>query len=601
MLIVFSVAILFFSLLKGQTTEFEIHDRGMLWETMKQDGTIGAPSPANEFQFFPSMDWPGGPHVLPLKNEQRSYMVGAGMWMGGFRDGSLFFTENGPLDVVDQGTPERLVKITNYLEHPSYNPNEAEEIIRTSWVSSENVHVQRTSRAWSFHGLNNFIIIEYIFTNRNSGSIDEFYAGFPYLIRPSYQDFVVHNGWGDDFTRADELARYDTTRSLLYAYDDAPNFTIPNDIGNYWDDVDEMRTPGYAGYALLYAEPASDGRSQPAYVLYAQLLNNSRFFSLSGTSKENLYDILTGTDRSYQASDEERLTPFMLMSCGPYNLAPSDRIKIVVVEAVDGLPIEETVEGLSVQPNLPQGLGLLQNTIDSAKELYQNNYVLNDVPPLSPEIEVLAVPIDQSISISWFPVDEDWIKPISGRANFKEYRIYRSERSFIGPYRRIRVIRPKSASHRQTWFDERLGKWVYKDTDINLGVSYYYAVTSQDSTGAESFITNRIETPVTAANPPSDNVSNIKVYPNPFRLKSGIPTPGAENIITWTNLPARCTIRIYTSSGELVRKLEHDNPDIGEEIWNQFTDAKQETAPGIYFWTVESDVGNAKGTLLLIK
>ena len=62
---------------------FEVHDRGELWETMNDDGTIGAPNPTNQFEFYPSMDWPGGPHELTLKESQRSYMVAAGMWLAG--------------------------------------------------------------------------------------------------------------------------------------------------------------------------------------------------------------------------------------------------------------------------------------------------------------------------------------------------------------------------------------------------------------------------------------------------------------------------------------------------------------------------------------
>jgi len=143
--------------------------------------------------------------------------------------------------------------------------------------------------------------------------------------------------------------------------------------------------------------------------------------------------------------------------------------------------------------------------------------------------------------------------------------------------------------------------WAYKDDEISLGVSYYYTVTSGDSTGEESFMTNRITKPVTAANLPSENTLNVRVFPNPFRRKSGFPTPGEENSIVWTNLPAQCKIRIYTSSGDLVRTVEHDNPNVGEAVWDQLSDAKQKTAPGIYFWTVDSNVGTAKGTLLLIK
>ncbi|MCB1320618.1 MAG: hypothetical protein KDK34_10215, partial [Leptospiraceae bacterium] len=61
------------------------------------------------------------------------------------------------------------------------------------------------------------------------------------------------------------------------------------------------------------------------------------------------------------------------------------------------------------------------------------------------------------------------------------------------------------------------------------------------------------------------------------------------------------TVRIYTSGGELVRTIEHDNPSIGEATWDQLNNARQKVAPGIYFWTVSSGVGSAKGTLVLIK
>ena len=67
------------ALISGQSrkAEIKIHDRGNLWETMKDDGTIGAPDPTNRFETYPSMDWPGGPNVLS-KDDQRSYRLGWG-------------------------------------------------------------------------------------------------------------------------------------------------------------------------------------------------------------------------------------------------------------------------------------------------------------------------------------------------------------------------------------------------------------------------------------------------------------------------------------------------------------------------------------------
>ncbi len=559
-----------------RNAEFMVHDRGMLWETMKDDGTIGAPNPTNPFEYYPSMDWPGGPHELALKQEQRSYMVGAGLWIGGrHQGGNLFFTENGPFDRVDEGVFQELEKIENYQENSGYDPNEAEEIIKADFVTTENIRVQRTSRAWSFNDINNFIIIEYLFTNMNATNIDDAYFGFPYLIRPSYQDFNVHNGWGDDFNRSDELVDYDNTRSLLYSFDDAPNFDLPTDVGNWWVEANEIRTPGYAGFAFLHTDAASDASEQPSNVFYAQLLDNTNKLTLNSTSQENLYAILNGSDKTLQATNVDRIVPFMLMSCGPYNMAPSGQVRIVLVEAVDGLPIEDVVDVLpegvvSVQDDLPEGLELLQSTVDRAQELFNNNYQLDAVPPPSPPIELLQIPSDKSILISWPEIDSTWVNPISGLANLKEYRIYRSERYFFGPYGfptktgklRPRIIRPSRLSDAQ-YYNESERMWRYKDDEIQLGVSYYYTVTARDEDGEESFFTNRNEEPIRSTNEPAENALNVSVFPNPFREVSGFPTSGEENSIVWINLPAECIIRIYTSSGEEVRKLEHNNLNSG--------------------------------------
>lgn len=586
---------------QARNAEYEIHKRGKLWETMKDDGTIGAPDPTDRFEYYPSMDWPGGPEKLE-KDDQRSYMVGAGTWIGGKRsDGSIFFVENGPNLLVDQGTFEKIEKMENYIENPDYNPAEAEEIITAKWTTTENISVKRVSRAWSFREVNNLIIIEYTFTNEGSSGLTEVYFGFPYLIRPSYQDFVVHNGWGDDFNRTDEYVRYDEKLKLLYAWDDTPNFSLPNDVGNYYAKVDELRTPGYAGYALLYNDPVDDGSEQPANVLYAQLLNNERFLTLQSNTKENLYKILNGEDQSLQAGQEDHLTPFMLMSVGPYTLNPGESVNIVLVEAVDGISIEDAVKGIEAQKLLPQGEEMLKTTIENAKNLFANNYQVQDIPPPAPDIEIIAIPETQSISISWKPIEGKWIDPLENKGNFLEYRIYRSDRSFIGPFKQLRSIKPSRVTDVNRYYNAQLDKWVYEDRTINLGAGYFYAVTSVDSNGTESWLTNRNTKPIFATRTPAENTLNVKVFPNPFKKVSGFPISGQENSIVWTNLPEKCTIRIYTSNGELVKELEHNNSASGEEKWDQLSDSRQRTAPGIYFWTVESEVGTSKGTLLIIK
>lgn len=586
---------------QARKAEFKLHDRGVLWETMKDDATIGAPDPANRFQYFPSMDWPGGPNQM-VKDDQRSYMLGAGLWIGGYHEnGRIFLTENGPFLNVDKGTFTAFARVDNYIENPGFNPAEAEQIIRMELTTTENVQVKRTSRAWSFPGYNNFILMEYQFTNKNAARITDVYFGFPYLIRPSYQDFVVHNGWGDDFNRTDDFVRYDSDTKMLYSWDDTPNYTLPTDVGNYWDDKNELRTTGYAGFALIDATPAKNNRQQPAVQYYAQLLNNEKYFTSTSSSAADMYKILNGTDKTLQAKDTDRLSPFMLMAMGPYDLAKDETVKIVLAEAVAGISLTEAMKGLASQAKLPQGENLLMESIEVAQDLYDNNYAMTVLPPPAPQLEIIPVPENQSITLNWQPVDETWIDPLTGSNDFNEYRIYRSSISYIGPYEQLRVIRPSRTTDKSRYFDEANKKWVMEDKGISLGAGYFYAVTSADKAGFESWMTNRNETPVYAIRQPATTALNVKVFPNPFRITSGFPVSGAENSIVWTNLPSECTIRIYTTNGELIKTMEHNSPVSGEETWDQLTEARQRPAPGIYFWTVASSVGNAQGTLLIIK
>ncbi len=587
---------------QARKAEFLIHDRGNLWETMKDDGTIGAADPTNRFETYPSMDWPGGPNKME-KDNQRSYMLGAGIWMGGFHsDGSLFFTENGPFQTVDKGLFQEMILQNNFIENEAqFDPNEAEQIITASWTTSENISVVRKSRTWSLPEYNNFIIIEYTIENKNANEIKNFFAGFPYLIRPSYQDFVVHNGWGDDYNRTDDSVKYDPSLQLLYSFDDTPNYSLPGDVGNYWEDKNELRTTGYAGYSLLYADNNSNGKSEPANILYAQLLNNERFLTSASNQSDKMYKILSGEDRSLQAENYDKLSPFMMISVGPYNLKSNEKIKIVIAEAVDGLDLKEAMNGLDAQEKLIEGENLLKASITKAKEVYNANYKLKKLPPPSPNLEIIPVPERQSIAVRWDILDDDYMDPLTSKNDLLEYHIYRCDRSFIGPYEMIKKVTPTKSTDIKRYLDNDLNKWVYEDYNISLGVGYFYGVTSVDSSGNESWITNRNESPVYAAKTPAPNALNVKVFPNPFRKESGFPVAGSENSIVWSNLPEKCTIRVYTSSGELVVKLEHDNPNSGEETWKQLSDARQRTAPGIYFWTVESEVGNAKGTLLIIK
>jgi len=96
-------------------------------------------------------------------------------------------------------------------------------------------------------------------------------------------------------------------------------------------------------------------------------------------------------------------------------------------------------------------------------------------------------------------------------------------------------------------------------------------------------------------------LSNIKVVPDPYYAYATQweATPGESNI-QFQNLPERCTIRIYTLSGDLIKTLEHIDGS-GTQEWNLQTDTQRLIVSGIYIYHVESQYGDHLGRFAVVK
>ena len=73
--------------------------------------------------------------------------------------------------------------------------------------------------------------------------------------------------------------------------------------------------------------------------------------------------------------------------------------------------------------------------------------------------------------------------------------------------------------------------------------------------------------------------------------------------VDFVNLPPRCTIKIFTASGRLVKTIEHDSAeDFGREPWDLTSEDGPEVAFGMYFFVVEAkDIGISRGKFAIIK
>lgn len=104
----------------------------------------------------------------------------------------------------------------------------------------------------------------------------------------------------------------------------------------------------------------------------------------------------------------------------------------------------------------------------------------------------------------------------------------------------------------------------------------------------------------------------VKVVPNPYVAATSQEAPLPPTItsgrgsrkVTFIHLPAKSTIYIYTSRGELVRKLQMTGSQTfsGSLDWDLRTNENLEVAYGVYFYLVDAPgVGQKYGKLAIIK
>ena len=85
---------------------------------------------------------------------------------------------------------------------------------------------------------------------------------------------------------------------------------------------------------------------------------------------------------------------------------------------------------------------------------------------------------------------------------------------------------------------------------------------------------------------PSNNLSNVKVVPNPYLVNSNFNETEHIKRIRFTNITERCEIQIFTLNGELVNTIYHENSMSGNAFWDLRTINNQEAVPGLYIFHV---------------
>ncbi|RMD93538.1 MAG: T9SS C-terminal target domain-containing protein [Calditrichaeota bacterium] len=216
-----------------------------------------------------------------------------------------------------------------------------------------------------------------------------------------------------------------------------------------------------------------------------------------------------------------------------------------------------------------------------------NKYKIPAVAP-APIIRVENTP-GATVKVIWGHEVEEFSHPrLMG--DVVAYNVYRSIAA-MGPWEKLKTIKVGE--------DGPDGNYEFEDTDENyrLGEIRFYAVTSVDEHGNESGKTNITEHRKNVRS--VEKLGKVYAVPNPFYVKSGF--EGNDNKIGFYGLPEKCTIRIFSYSGQHIATIEHNDPVFSTE-WFQITRNDQDIASGIYLYVVTTPSGErSTGKFIVVK
>lgn len=191
--------------------------------------------------------------------------------------------------------------------------------------------------------------------------------------------------------------------------------------------------------------------------------------------------------------------------------------------------------------------------------------------------------------IVWGPQVESFSTPRL-RAPLDHYEVLRAPHP-LGPWTVIARVTPGDPQYFQD------GEYRVLDPESNLGDEVAYAVRSVDVEGGKSGWTNLTVHETQA--PPAERLGKVYVVPNPLVVTSGL--SGADrggdiaDRIQFMGLTSRCTIRIFSYTGQLIQTIEHDRASFGNP-WYQLSFNNQVIASGIYYFVVEDHATGERAT-----
>jgi hypothetical protein len=332
-----------------------------------------------------------------------------------------------------------------------------------------------------------------------------------------------------------------------------------------------------------------------------------------------------------------------------------------------GDTIKIAIALVTSERGISAGANNLRDNAAKALELYHRGYlspIVPSAPPMrlnpgyrkitldwsldlsNPAANPMEVWDDSNKFVSTLP-DTHWRRRnppqghVGGGRTFEGFRVYRSEYPVFGE-NSYTLLRQFDIADELNFNGQTGLSFTFTDSNLVVGKRYSYAVTSftipdyflvyyPDSSGLptsiDTILTQPLESPIyiNAASmqvsfAPSNKLGEVKVVPNPYRTDVNYTFEGGgwegltrvwnetERVIWFIHLPPKCTVRIFTLAGDLVKEIEHDDTERksrglaeGQEEWKLLSESNRAIASGIYVYHVQSDLGAQIGKFVVIR
>ncbi len=492
------------------------------------------------------------------------------------------------------------------------------------------VIVRQENYDWSFSDYAHFVIFHFVIQNAGA-ALQNAYVGIygelasgtrdDYSTWPPSSSSSATGGW---FSK--KWVQYDDSLRLFREH---YCFNVPVPGG-----CNLSHVPEWAGYALLGCTEGADTTSTLATKRVTMAAWKYDPGNADRDQDVERYAIMSsGLVTDLSGPDFQPITgdPVELVAVGPFT----------EIDPGDSISVDFAFVGGSEIPDIQRHTKVAQRAYDLHYKVPQ--------PPPSPKMRVVAR--DQAVDVYWEPSPEAAVDRTSpDTLDFEGYRVYFGDDRLN--LHRVAQFDLATPPHDTTGFNTGMGGcrlaqatyfpgdttaywYKYTITGLRDGFQYFAGVTSydlgtRDIESLECGLSQNKSMVVPAPAPGEIPGGKVTVFPNPYRVEArwDVGQKVRDHYLWFANLPPRCTLRIYTLSGDLVfetafdgstyagdgargvydprRELDVKAPTMSGSTyaWNLITREGQAAATGLYLYSVEDATGKRPrtvGKFLIVK